>query len=598
MPTILHRLARWAKEAPEAPAQSFRPDAHSRWQTYTAKEMCGRIYHLALFLQSKGVTEKDIGTIYSTNCPAWVHGDLAMILLGGKSAGIYPNSTPAEVRYILEHTEASVFFVQNQEFWERATDGKGDQGLPKTVRLVIPFDGDTSISSLAIAYEDAIEAGHRIARSRDKTKLSEFLTAIDPDRPSFMIYTSGTTGKPKGALLSLDNLTYTADVAATFWGLPQGKGSMCSFLPLCHVAERMQSVAVGISRRYHVSFASKIENVSKELPEIQPTLLLSVPRLWEKMMEGALGKIAHLPPVKRKIAEWALATGERVAKARYAGKLVSPFDAIQYQAADRLILAPIRHAMGVGQAQALASGAAALSPHVSRWFHCIGVEILEDYGQTESTGVICMTERGVDAAGTVGRPVPGLEVKLGEDGEILSRGRHIFKGYYNDPKTTEETLKDGWLHTGDLGVVTAEGTIRIQGRKKEIMKTSGGKMVAPLPLEEKLKASPLISQVCIVGDGRKYLTALLTLSDEAREGLKGREASSAEVVEDASLLTALKGSIDALNHELASYEQIKRFTVLPRDFSVEQGELTPTLKMKRNVIETHYKALIDRMYAS
>jgi long-subunit acyl-CoA synthetase (AMP-forming) len=598
MPTILHRLASWAKEAPESPAQCHRPDPNGRWKTLTAKEMCGRVYHLGLFLQSKGITGKDVGTIYSTNCPAWVHADLGMILLGAKSAGIYPNSTPKELRYILEHTEASVFFVQNKEFWERATEGRGDEALPKSVRLVVVFDGDTSLSPLAVSYEDAIDAGQRIARSRHKTKLSEFLAAIDPDAPSFMIYTSGTTGNPKGALLSLDNLTFTSDIASTFWALPEGDGSMCSFLPLCHVAERLQNVGVGISRRYNVTFCTRIENVSKELPEIQPTLLLSVPRLWEKMMEGALAKIAHLPIAKRKLAEWALATGARVAETRYAGKLVRPWDAVQYQLADRLILKPIRKAMGLGHSQALASGAAALSPHVARWFHCIGLEIMEDYGQTESTGVICMTEKGVDSAGTVGRPVPGLEVKLADDGEILSRGRHIFKGYYKDPEGTAQTLKNGWLHTGDLGAVTAEGTIRIQGRKKEILKTSGGKMVAPLPLEEMLKASPLISQVCIVGDGRKYLTALVTLSESAREDLKGRETAGSETVEDPGLLSQVKSCFDSLNREHASYEQIKNFTVLSHDFSIEEGEMTPTLKMKRNVIESRYKNLIERMYAS
>jgi long-chain acyl-CoA synthetase len=240
--------------------------------------------------------------------------------------------------------------------------------------------------------------------------------------------------------------------------------------------------------------------------------------------------------------------------------------------------------MGLGKAKVLASGAAALSPTVSRWFHCLGLEILEDYGQTESTGVICMSEPGIDSAGTVGRPVPGMEVKIAEDGEIITRGRHVFKGYYKNPEATAEALAGGWLHTGDLAEVTAAGTIRIRGRKKEILKTSGGKMIAPLPLEEKLRAAPFISQVCVVGDGRKYLSALITLSEFARA--ESPESAQAQI----------KIAVDRLNQDLASYEQIKRFTILPDEFTVESGELTPTLKMKRNVIESRYKEIVDSMY--
>ncbi|MDR3607323.1 MAG: long-chain fatty acid--CoA ligase [Oligoflexia bacterium] len=590
MPTILHRLAQWAKDSPESSAQVYKPDSAGRWEKITAREYCNRVYYLALFLESRGITKNDAGAILSVNSPQWVHADLGTILLGAKSAGIYPNSTPQEIRYVLDHTGAAVFSVQNKEFWEKVD-------LPKTVRCVLAFDNDTSISPLAVGYDEAVQEGQKIARSlrKSKTKLSEFLSRLDPDKGMFLIYTSGTTGVPKGALLSLDNFTYTSDVAAEAWNLPERGGRLCSFLPLCHVAEKIQNIGVGISKRYEVTFCSRIENVAKELPEIQPTLLLSVPRLWEKMQETALHRIHHLAGPQRHLAEWALETGARVAEARYAGKLVSPVDAVQYKLADALVLSSIRRAMGLGKAQVLASGAAALSPSVSHWFHCLGLEILEDYGQTESTGVICMSEPGIDSAGTVGRPVPGLEVKVAEDGEILTRGRHVFKGYYKDPEATAQALEGGWLHTGDLAEVTAAGTLRLRGRKKEILKTSGGKMIAPAPLEEKLKASPWISHVCIVGDGRKYLTALVTLSETAHKDLSERGVMT-HVEKDESVIAHVQEAVDALNKDLATYEQIKRFTILPEDFSIDAGEMTQTLKMKRNVVETRYKAVIDRMY--
>lgn len=596
MSTILHRLSKWAKESPQAPAQRFKKGG--TWRVITAREYSRRVYHMALFLESRGIRKSDTGVILSVNCPEWTHVDLATVLLGAKSAGLYPNSNPKDIQFILNQTGASVLSVQNRQYWEKIVGAEGDKALPPQITTLIVFDGDTSISPKAIAYEEALAQGRRIAKSTTKTKLSEFLKRVDPHDGVFMIYTSGTTGNPKGALLSLDNLSYTADIAAEYWDMPYGHGDLFSFLPLCHVAEKMQSIGVGISQRYTVSFCTKMENVSKELPEVQPTLLLSVPRLWEKMMEGVLQKVEASDGIKKKLALWALDAGKKVAEAKYSGRFPNPVDLVQYRVADRLVLANVRKAMGLGKAEKLASGAAALPAHVARWFRCLGLEILEDYGQTESTGVICMTEPGVECAGTVGRAIPGIEVKLAGDGEILTRGRHVFKGYFKDPESTEKTLEGGWLHTGDLGEYTDKGMIRIRGRKKEILKTSGGKMIAPVPIEEQVKLAPIVSQVCIVGDGRKYLTALVTLNEEALKSLERQNVDlTGKVIENDEIVGEMKKYFDGVNQNLSSYEQIKRFTILAKDFSVEADEITPTLKMKRNVIETRYRDLIDRMYA-
>jgi long-chain acyl-CoA synthetase len=286
-----------------------------------------------------------------------------------------------------------------------------------------------------------------------------------------------------------------------------------------------------------------------------------------------------------------------VAEAKYAQRAPSPLDALQLKLADKLVLGKVRAALGLGKAEVLASGAAALAPHISTWFRALGLAILEDFGQTESTGVICMTEPGIESAGTVGKPVPGVEFKLADDGEILTRGRHVFVGYYKDKAATEAALHDGWLHTGDLGEWNDRGQLKIRGRKKEILKTSGGKMIAPLPIEEKLKAAEIISQVCMVGDGRKYLSALITLTEGKLAELKERGALSGDAaITSPEVVGQVKVHIDALNSELASFEQIKRFTVLGREFSVQDGEMTPTLKMKRNVIEQRFRRTIDEMY--
>lgn len=595
MPTVLHRLSRWANETPQAVAQRYKKK--NSWIGISSSEFMDRIFHLTLYLESNGFTAKDIACIYSPNNPEWVHCDLAAQLLGGQSAGIYPNSTHKDVHYVLSHTEASVLAVYNKEYFDKILAG-GE--LPSCIRKVIVFDGDTSISEKAVAYSDAVSEGAKLAK-KSKKKIEEYLNAIDPEAPAFLVYTSGTTGNPKGAILSHDNLVFSSDVISRSWELPFGEGTLFSFLPLCHIAERLQNVGVGISQRYTVNFASKFENLNKELVEVQPTLLLSVPRLWEKMMEGVLHQVKNSPFPRRRLIEWALAVGARVSEAKYSKRFPHPLDLIQREVADRLVLSKVRYAMGLGKVQKIASGAASLSPQVSRWFRSLGLEILEDFGQTESTGVICVTEPRVDSAGTVGKPAPGTEFKLAEDGEVLCRGRNVFKGYFKDPVSTELVLppsEGGWLHTGDLAEFNERGLVKIKGRKKEILKTSGGKMVAPLPIEETLKASEIISQVCIVGDGRNYLSALITLSENKLNELKDRPGILDNlVVRDPEINQMVRAKVDEVNQGLASYEKVKKFAILSREFSIADGEMTPTLKMKRNVIESHFRTVIDDMYS-
>jgi long-chain acyl-CoA synthetase len=590
MTTILHRLAQWSKETPQAVAQRYKKEG--QWKEITAREYCDRVYHLALWLDSKGFKKEDAGVILAYNSPEWVHVDLAVLLLGGRSAGLYPNSNQKDIDYILNHTEATVLSVQNKDYFKKIRE------LPARIQTLLVFDGDTSIHPSAVAYSTAIEEGRKRAAQPGAKTLESLLAALDPHAGGFMIYTSGTTGNPKGALLSQDNMVFTADLASGYWKLPYARGSTFSFLPLCHIAEKLQCVGVGVSQRYTVSFCTKFDNLSAELPEVQPTLLLCVPRLWEKMMEGVMTKLKAAPPARKKLADWALAAGARYTGARFENREPSLLETIQYRLAHKLVLSKVRHALGLTNAEMLASGAASLPAHVSKWFRSLGLEILEDFGQTESTGVICMTQSGVESAGTVGKGVPGIEVKIAEDGEIVTRGRHVFVGYYKDPENTAKTILNGWLHTGDLAEVTPQGLIKIRGRKKEIMKTSGGKMIAPVPIEDRLKVADMISQVCMVGDGRKYFSALITLSDAVRAELDKKPNARDErwIVTDSAVISQVKSHVDALNAELASFEQIKRFAVIAREFSIDDGEMTPTLKMKRAVIEERFRPVIDSFY--
>lgn len=595
-PTILHRLAYWAETEPQAVAQKYRQNAE--WLPITAREFADRVFYLGLFLEQKGVGSQDIVAIFAYNSYQWVHMDLAPQMIGAKSAGIYPNSTQKDISYILEHTEAKVLCVQNKDYYERII--AGGKKLPESIQIVIVFEGDANFVEGGVTYRQALDIGRSLGATRS---MREYLKKIDPNDGAFLIYTSGTTGSPKGAVLSHDNLAFATDAIVERWGLMIGPGETCfSFLPLSHIAEKLQTIGVAITARFTVHFCTKFDNVATEIVEVQPSILLCVPRLWEKMMEGVQHKLKNAPPVKKKLAAWALGVGSRYNEAKLLGKMPPILDALQYPLAYKIIISKVRHALGAAKVKKAASGAAPLAGYISHWFRALGMEILEDYGQTETTGIVCMTIPGVDCAGVVGKPALRTEFKLAEDGEILTRGRHVFLGYFKNDQATKDTVdSEGWLHTGDLGEWTTAEMIKIRGRKKEIMKSSGGKMVAPLPIEEEIKSADIISQVCMVGDNRKYFSALVTLSENARARVnpsKIQKLDGAEVVKDESIVGEVKKVFDSVNSKLATYEQIKYFTVLGKEFSIEAGEMTPTMKMKRNVVEERYKDVVNAMYSS
>jgi long-chain acyl-CoA synthetase len=589
MATLLHRLERWARTEPEAPAQRFKENGS--WRTLTAREYRDRVYHLALYFKSIGLGPGKGGAIYSYNRPEWVQMELALTLVGARSAGIYPNAVAKDIHYILEHTEAQVLGVQNEEYFHKAGE------LPVNIQQIIVFEGSELIAN-SIAFEEVLKKGAALAKE-GKDTWDSLLSKVDPDAGLFLIYTSGTTGTPKGAMISHANLVFAGDEVVRHWKLPSAPQTMFSFLPLCHIAEKLQNLSVGLSQRYTIYFATKFDAVGVELTEVQPTILLCVPRLWEKMVEGVESKLKAAPKARRKLARWALDTGSRIVDAKLAKKFPRPADLVQWELARKLVIKKLRQALGLLNCRWAASGAAPLPAHVAKWFRSLGLEILEDYGQTESTGILLMTQPGVESSGAVGVPPLGIDFKLGPDEEILTRGRHVFQGYFKNEKATQETIVDGWLHTGDLGEMDQRGLIRIKGRKKEIMKTSGGKMIAPLPIEERIKEHSLIGQACLVGDNRKYLSVLITLSEGALSQARARPSSiEGEVVRDGEILGAIKAHLDSINKDLSSYEQVKRFTVVAREFSIEKEEMTPTLKMKRAVVERNFSAVIEQMYES
>lgn len=592
MSTMLHRLSQWAESLPNDIAQRYKSDG--RWKSITSQEYWNRVFHLAAFLESRGFKSQDVGMIFSYNNPQWVHTQLGVQLLGGLATGIYPNSSAGDIKAILELTQSPLLAVQNETYYKKVLDAF-NQKLPSNVKILLVLEEGPTLTPNSISYEKALEEGKVYAEKNQRTPAG-YLARLKPEAATSIIFTSGTTGVPKGGVLSHENLPFASDVASDTWRLKKGGEELFSFLPLCHVAEQIHCVGVGISRHYKVSFCSKFESVATELAEVQPTKLLCVPRVWEKMMESVKKRIEAAPLTKRKLVEWAMQVRARDIAARYQRTPRGFSDVLAVQAADGLVLKKIRKALGLAKADLCASGAAKLSADVVQWFRSIGVDIQEDYGQTETTAILCMTLLDIDCKGTVGRPARGTEFKIAEDGEILTRGRHIFLGYYkNDAATREVIDSEGWLHTGDLGEWVENGLVRIKGRKKEILKTSGGKMVAPLPIEEKLKQYPPINQVCVVGDGRKYLSVLITLDPEYITK-NGFDKGKSPILQDSKLVTQIGGFVEEVNQSLASFEKIKYFRILREDFTIERGEMTPTLKMKRNIIESNYRSVINDMY--
>ncbi len=594
MSTILHRIAKWADESPSDIAQRYKPGFAKTgdWVSITVSQMKENITHLASYFETLGMGKSDIGIIFSYNCPQWVQTENAFNLIQSISGGLYPNAPLKDIQYILNLSQPKVIAVQDKKYFAKM----GAENIPNSVQAILVYDGETSFHPKAISYEKALEIGRKNLGTKS---FSNYLSKINEKDGAYLIFTSGTTGEPKGAILSHDNLAFTADMTIEHWKLELGKGNLFSFLPLCHIAEKLQNLGVGITGRFPVTFSSRMEYLMQELPDVTPSLLLCVPRVWEKIMEGVQSKIEKMSGVQKALVQWALKVGARYASKKYAKQFIDPWTAFTRMLAEKLVLQKIKSTIGIQKVTKGASGSAALASFVSKWYQAIGIEILEDYGQTESTGVVCMTQPGVESSGTVGVAVTGTELKIVEDGEIWTRGRHIFIGYLKNEQATKDTMtEDGWLKTGDLGEMTAKGLIRIKGRKKEIMKTSGGKMIAPVPIENQIRQSPLISQACMVGDGRKYFSALITLSESVLNDLKTTgKINGKAYITDSEINSKIKSHIDSINKSLGNYEKIKYFKILAKDFTIDAGEMTPTLKMKRNIIENNYRAVVDEMYS-
>jgi long-chain acyl-CoA synthetase len=586
--TIPHRLLRQAAKTPSAIAYQAKRDG--RWQPTTWQTFADEVRTAARALISLGFPRGGKVAILGFNRPEWVILDHAAMMAGGAAAGIYTTCSPDEVQYIVHHSEAHVVIVEDAAQLAKIT-ARRDR-LPLLKWIVMMRDAQATGADV-LSWDDF----NRKADGAAQSELDARVDALEGSALATLIYTSGTTGPPKGVMLSHDNLSFTSRLLIDVDGRSDGGSDVSlSYLPLSHIAEQMATVHMPPTAGSTVYFAESIEKLADNLKDARPTVFFGVPRVWEKFHAGLSAKLGEVTGTKRRLVDWARKVCTVVNAHRDRGAPLPKLLALQYALANRLVIGKLKAALGFDRARALVSGAAPIAPDVLAFFASIDLPIREIYGQSEDSGPTSYNLPGRTRIGSVGPPLPGLEVKLGDDGEILVRGRNVFVGYYKEPEATAETLKDGWLCSGDLGAFDKDGFLTITGRKKEIIITAGGKNIAPKNIEASLKQSPLVGEAVVIGDRRKYLVALVTIDEEAAKKLAPEAGDGTRLCTAPQIQAAIQQQIDDTNKELARVEQIKKFSILARPFGIATGELTPTMKIKRRVIAQMYEREIEAMY--
>ncbi|MFJ8250727.1 MULTISPECIES: AMP-dependent synthetase/ligase [unclassified Streptomyces] len=595
-------------EAYRYPVPSASGAGPDDWKSLSWGQASERVYAIAAGLIALGVRPEERVALCSATRVEWILIDLGVMCAGAATTTIYPSTNAEESAFILADSESRILIAENAEQLAKARETRAD--LPDLAHVVVidpagvePAAGDPEGWLITLAELEA-QGAELLAKTPDA--VTERVAAITADQLATLIYTSGTTGRPKGVRLPHDNWSYMAK-ATVSTGLINADDVQYLWLPLAHVFGKVLTsgqIEVG-----HVTAVDgRIDKIIENLPVVQPTYMAAVPRIFEKVYNGVASKARAGGGAKYKIFQWAAGVAREYAKVsqdnfRRTGRASVPFAlGAKHKVADALVFSKIREAFG-GRLRACVSGSAALAPDIGYFFAGAGVHILEGYGLTETSAASFVNPGEAYRTGTVGKPLPGTEVRIADDGEILLRGPGVMEGYHKLPDKTEEVLEsDGWIHTGDIGELSADGYLRITDRKKDLIKTSGGKYVAPAEVEGQFKAvCPFVSNILVHGADRNFCTALIALDGPtllgwaAENGMEGK--SYAEVVAAPQTVELIDGYVKRLNEGLQRWQTIKKFRLLPRDLDVEHGELTPSLKLKRPVVEREYRGLIDEMYA-
>ncbi len=567
------------------------------WRDQTWAEAAEEVESLALGLVAAGVRKGDRVALYAANRVEWCLLDWANICIGALTVPLYPSSTPAQVQYVVQHSEAAVLVVDSQAALERLDLSAPALASVKTAVLLDPKDGPAEPEAApGMISLERLKAMGREYGGEHPGAFHESAGALAPEDDLTIIYTSGTTGEPKGVLTTHGHYLFT--IAASLGAIPVGEKDVAlQFLPLAHSFGRLEHF-VAVARGYLCAFARSIETLSADLQAIRPTMLFSVPRVYENAHRRILNRVESSSPVKQGLFRWAVAVGKRYNDSSRRGESRGAWLRFRHGLADRLVLSKVRQGMG-GRLRLAISGGAPLSEPIADFFQALGVWIVEGYGLTETSTVTHANRLDRYRLGTVGLPLDGVECRIADDGEVLIRGPLVMKGYFKDPAATREAIaEDGWFHTGDVGRIEDGGFLRITDRKKDLIVTSGGKNIAPQMIENHLREEALISQAMVWGDKTSHLVALITLDPDevARWAQKeGVELEGGEADTDPRLFAHLRQRIRERNRALAPFEAVRDFRVLPGDFSTDTGELTPSMKLKRRVVVERYGDLLDEM---
>ena len=569
------------------------------WQPITWAEYAEQVRLVAHGLLALGVQAGERIGLIGENRPEWLFADLGIQSIGAWTTGIYTTSSPEQIAYILDHAECRFFVVEGEEQLDKALEIRGR--LPALERIIVmdPEGLRTFRDPQVLMWEEFLALG-RAHRAAHPDAVEERQAWIQPDDVAVLIYTSGTTGPPKGVMLTHRNILWTLDALHAVIGY-RADDEILSYLPLSHIAERLGSI-LPVRFGHTVNFIENVDTVLDNLREVAPTVFFAVPRIWEKIYSAVSLHMQEVDPAKRLAYRVAVAVGRRAAPYRWKGRPL-PFGLrLTYGLCDLMVLRPLRRRLGLHRIRHIClSGAAPIAPDILAYFWSIGVPVSEIYGQTEGSGPTTVHRHGDVKLGTVGVPLPGVEVRLADDGEILVRGGNVFKGYFKDPEATAAVLRDGWLHSGDIGAFDEDGHLRITDRKKDLFITAGGKNIAPQYIENKLKFSPYINDTVVIGDGRRYLVTLIVIDEEnVTKWAQDRRlpfTTYTDLSQHQEVRDLIAREVEAVNKTLSPPEQVKKFAILPKRLYAEDGEVTPTLKVKRKAVMEKYGDLIGSLYA-
>lgn len=573
--------------------EAFRYPVGEQWKSLTWREVDQRARRIAAGLVALGVQPEDRVAVASATRLEWALADLGIMLCAAATTTIYPSTTADEVLFIVSDSGSVVVFAENDE---QVAKLRGGRDVIPSVRRVVQIDGSGD-GDWVIGLEELEQSGAAYLAEHERA-LEERIAQLTPESLATLIYTSGTTGRPKGVRLPHDAWTYEA-AAVDSVRILGPDDLQYLWLPLAHVFGKVL-LTLPLQIGFPTAIDGRVDKIVENLPVVRPTWMGAAPRIFEKVYGRITTMMAGEGGVKAKLFDWSSGNAGKVATARAAGEKVGPVLSAQHAIGDKVVLAKIRERFG-GRVRFFISGSAALNQDVARWFDAMGMPILEGYGLTETSAASCVNRPDANVVGTVGWPVPGTQVRIADDGEVLIKGPGVMQGYRGLDEVTAETLVDGWFHTGDIGELLPTGHLKITDRKKDLFKTSGGKYVAPSLIEATFKGiCPYASQFVVEGDGRKFVSALVTLDEEAilewgaANGMAGADYRT--IVSSDAARELVQGYVDELNLGLNRWEQIKKFIILPRDLTVEAGEITPSLKLKRTVVTRKFRDELDGLY--